>query len=78
MLQFFISSTERATVERLAAHFDSCVEQAVSLVLSLPDGDFKQDLLHVSKRRLLARRERNERPKKMLTVTVYTIFFFRV
>jgi len=40
------SSIEQATVERLAAHFDRCVEEAVTLVLSLPDGDYKQDMLH--------------------------------
>ena len=48
ILIFPTSSIEQATVERLAAHFDSCVEEAVTLVLSLPDGDYKQDMLHVS------------------------------
>ena len=48
ILIFPTSSIEQATVERLAAHFDSSVEEAVTLVLSLPDGDYKQDMLHVS------------------------------
>ena len=37
-----------ATVDRLATQFDYCIEEAVGLIVSLPDGDYKQDLLHVS------------------------------
>ena len=36
-----------ATVDRLASQFDCCIEEAVGLIVSLPDGDYKQDLLHV-------------------------------
>jgi len=40
-------SIELATVDRLATQFDCCIEEAVGLILSLPDGDYKQDMLHV-------------------------------
>jgi len=40
------SSIDLATVERLAGHFDSCVTEALQVVLSLPEGEYKQDMLH--------------------------------
>ena len=34
-------------MDRLATQFDCGIEEAVGLILSLPDGDYKQDMLHV-------------------------------
>ena len=40
-------SIEMATVDRLATQFHCCITELVGLILSLPDGDYKQDMLHV-------------------------------
>ena len=42
------STVEIDALENIAAHFEKDIQRAVDIVLALPDGDHKMDLLHVS------------------------------
>ena len=42
------STGDRQALERVAANFEKDILKAVDIVLALPDGDEKMELLHVS------------------------------
>ena len=42
------STGDRQALERVAANFEEDILAAVNIVLALPDGDEKMELLHVS------------------------------
>ena len=48
LIPLFFRNIDYETVERLSNLFDKDVNEAVKIVLALPDGDLKHDLIHVN------------------------------